>query len=304
LAALQSIVHEMPPDIAAEVIIAELRTGDNAPTDLEFVVGSEGVMAETPTYRTALLDLLGQTDPAQSADYARELMTATVDPDEYSLALRNLAWANAGEQLDAELQERFAAMLGRQDWRRSPSTGYLEAFDVAVATTSIGQVARLLEFPPDPGYPSEDKVGRAAFVALDRIMQRAPGKVVEAFRQDPGLLAEAPVHRASIMSRLDVRQADQSALLRDYLRRQDHGAGELAYFADIFPNGNHFAGYRLVTPWQRGPSMSQVEELDRATLATTTAWVADPQFAAVKQTLSSVVERLREFSRPAEQAPE
>jgi hypothetical protein len=298
LAALKALVHDADPDVAATALIAALRSGEDAESGLAYVIGEEGVMAETPTYRTALLDLLGQTDPVQSMEYARELMSTTGAPDEYSLALRNLAWANMEGDLDGELQGWFGAMLQRQDWRQSPTPGYLEAFDVAVATGSLSQVSEVIATSPAPEAENEALVGRAAFVALDRLTVADASRVVAAFRRDPSLLSTAPVHRASILSRLDVRQPEQAALIREYLQRNDHGEGELEYFAEIFPNGNYFSSYRLITPWQSGLSMEEMGQLDRATLETFKTWMADPAFAGSRQHLQSVVTRLEEFAQP------
>jgi hypothetical protein len=304
LAALKGQVHNADPAVAAAAIISALESGEDGQTGLSYVVGSEGVMAETPTYRTALLDLLGQTDPFRSAEYSRKLMSDTNSQDEYSLALRNLAWTNAHGRLDAELQDWFGAMLLRDEWRQSPTLGYLEAFDVATATGSLTQVADVIETLPDPVRDGEKLVGRAAFVALDRMMMADPSKVVESFLKDPALLAKSPVQRASIMSRLDLRNPEQKALLRDYLRRSDHAKGELAYFAEIFPNGNYLSSHRLITPWQSGLSMDQLAELDRITSLTLKAWMADPAFAGLKDHLQAVISRLDEFaSEPQETSP-
>ncbi len=295
---LKAQVHDAPPDAAAASIIAELRTGEDAATGLAYAVGAEGVMEETPSYRTALLDLLGQTDPFLSADYARELMADTASADEYSMALRNLAWANFGGQLDNELRGYFSAMVARDDWRKNPTTGFLEAFDVAVATQSVDQVVNIIgEIPESATENDLLLVGGAAFVALDRLIVANPSKLVEAFRSNPQLLSDEPVHRASIMSRLDVRKADQAALLRDYLKKREHGAGELEYFAEIFPNTNYFSSHRLITPWQSGLSISEVDQLDRATVQALTAWLSDPKLSKSAPYLQSIITRLESFTR-------
>jgi hypothetical protein len=297
LRGLKTQVHDAPPDIAAAAIIAELRTGEDAATGLRYAVGEEGVMSETPSYRTALLDLLGQTDPAQSEKFSRELMANTNLADEYSLGLRNLAWANFGGQLDNELRGYFSAMVARDDWRRNPTSGFLEAFDVVVATQSVDQAVDIFRDVPASAAKEDLLVGRAAFVALDRLMVANPSKLVEAFRANPELLSDEPVHRASIMSRLDVRQSDQAALLRDYLKNREHGAGELEYFADIFPNANYFSSHRLITPRQSGLSISEVDQLDRATAQILVAWLSDPELSNSAPFLQSIITRLESFTR-------
>ncbi len=298
LSNLKAEVHRLDPREAAAAIIDALKSGEDCATGLSYVIGPEGVMNEAPTYRTALLDLLGQTDPFESAAYSRELMSETGSADEYSLGLRNLAWANFRGRLDGELQNRFSAMLARPDWRQSPTAGYLEAFDVVAATGGVRQAAEIIEAIPAPGGETDQLVGRAAFVALDRLMVADPSRVVAAFRAEPDLLSGSSIHRASLMSRLDVRQPDQAALLRDYLQRVDHGGGELPYFAEIFPNGNYFSSHRLITPWQSGLSMTEISQLDQATAATLRVWAADPAFAGSKKHLESIVARLSELAVP------
>ena len=46
----------------------------DASMGLGFKIGAHGVLTETPTLRTYLLDYLGQIDPAAAADYARVIL--------------------------------------------------------------------------------------------------------------------------------------------------------------------------------------------------------------------------------------
>ncbi len=289
----KTTVHAAPLDASAEAIIALLETREDAPTGLDFVVGPEGVMDESPTWRTALLDLLGQTDPFQFVHYMRTLLASATSPDEYALALRNLGWANPGGKLDGEIRGYFSAMLSRPAWRESPSTGYLEAFDLAVATGAVGEAVAALD--PAQGK-TESSVSRAAFVALDRIMLRNPDGVVSEFEKNPDFLSRSPYHRASILSRLDVRQPGQSALLARYFLRSDHAPGELEYFSELFPNGNRFASHRLVTSPEGKGSIGDMNVLDRATVEVLRGWLGAPEFNGRRGELEKVITRLEGFS--------
>jgi len=243
-----------------------------------------------------LLDLLGQTDPALSAELSREVLRATDSADEYALALRNLAWINHDRRLDAELLAWFRGLLGRTQWMAEPSAGFLEAFDVAVDLGAAAEMAGVLaSTAPDPSSP----VDRAAFIALDRIMITEPPEVLEPFSRNPAFLAASPMHRASLLSRLDVRDPRQQEALADYLLRFPHTAGELEYFSRVFPNGHRFVGHRLVTSPEPVPSIAEIEELDRATLALLEAWTSDPAFASRTADLRAMAERLR-TGRPAD----
>lgn len=292
LADLKKAVHAESPDEAARQLIALLESGIDRSTGLEFLVGSEGVMEETPTLRTALLDLLGQTDPFLSADYARRILATTNSPDEYALALRNLGWANSDGALDGELRGYFERMLGRADWTARPTDGFLEAFDLAVATKAVDAVAPSITRPAAGG----ERQAEAAFLALDRIMLADPSAVVAAFRANPSFLSESPTHRASLLSRLDVRQPDHSRLLRDYLLRPDLGAEELEYFTRLFPNGNRVVGHRLVTGEEPGGSAADVALIDRATLGTLGSWLNDPAMASRRTEIEKMVSRLQDLT--------
>lgn len=290
---LKKLVHAAAPDEAAAAIISLLDSGQDAPTGLGFVVGPEGVMDESPTWRTALLDYLGQTDPSQFIAYSRVLLGTTASPDEYAMSLRNLGWGNINGRFNEEIRGYFAAMLARPDWKQQPSAGYLEAFDLAVESGAVNEVASVLNAGTAEGEPV---VSRAAFVALDRIMLRSPDKLVGKFLSDPAFLSATPLHRASLLSRLDVRKPEQADLLARYLQRSDHAPGELEYFSDLFPNGNRFASHRLVTTPEEGGSIADMQDLDRASLETVRGWMVDPEFASHWGELAKIVARLEDAS--------
>lgn len=287
---LKKRVHALSPDEAALAIASLLRSGVDYETGLYFAVGSEGVMDEAPTLRTLLLDLLGQTDPAISAEVSREVLGSTNSADEYALALRNLAWINHDRRLDGELLGWFRGMLGRTEWRAQPSDGFLEAFDAAVDLGAATEMAGVLgSTARDPSSPLD----RAAFIALDRITINEPQEVLVSAVKDPSLLAASPMHRASLLARLDIRDPRERETLADYLLSFPHAEGELQYFARIFPNSNRFVGHRLITPSEPVPSIAQIEELDRATLGLLESWAQDPAFASRASELSAMTERLR-----------
>lgn len=290
LAELRRVVHLLPPEQAAEALIAFLETGDDRTTGLGFEIGAEGVMRETPTVRTAVVDLLGQTDPLQSVAYSRRIIEATDSPDEYALALRNLAWSFPGAVPREELVAAFMSMLARGEWTARPSRGFLEAFDVAVVTGSAGDLSPLLKNQPLGGL--EPPLSRAAFVALDRMVLRDPAALAEKFKGDPSFLANAPFHRASLIARLDPRDAAQKDLLVSYLLRPDHAPGELEYFAEVFPNPNRFASNRLVTAPEAGGSIAEQAALDRAVLEVVGQLLDEPDASAAKPTLRAIREKL------------
>ena len=308
LAALQDLkkqVHDLPPDVAAATLVALLRSGEDAPTGLGFVVGDEGVLAESPRYRVALLDLLGQTDPDTAVAYSRSILAETTQPDEYALALRNLAWLDHEGTLTAEVSSRFSAMLDRTDWLAAPTTGYLEAFDIAVAVggnAMISELSSVLRLTTHDPAVDRAKIDRAAFIALDRIMQREPDSIAALFTADPTFLDFAPNHRASLLSRLDPASPSGQKTLRTYLQSIPPAGEELAYFIKIFPNPNSFEGNRLVTSWETSSTpTTSITRRDQAALAFVETLLTESTYvdlAPPLQTLRTRLLTLHASSRP------
>lgn len=298
LADLKKQVHDLPPEVAAATLIALLKLGDDAPTGLAFVVGSEGVLEESPSYRVALLDLLGQTEPDAIVSYSRSILSETTRPDEYAIGLRNLAWLNHEKQLDREIIGAFTTLLDRTDWRTAPTAGYLEAFDVAVAIggpSMLAQLVSVLRLTTPDGRVTEPGVNRAAFIALDRIMLREPDLVAGVYVADPSFMDFAPNHRASLLSRLDPASPTQAQALRTFLQSTPADGPVLNYFARIFPNENYFDGNRLVTSWAP-PGPDRVGDRDARVLTFVNTLIADPAYARVAPALQTIRDRLKSLT--------
>jgi len=295
LADLADSVAAADSIIAAQSLIAFLETGRDAVTGLGFQVAEGGTLSEAPSLRVATLDFLGRTGAPQAADYAIEVMDATAVADEYSVALRNLAW---GVEDTSEVGSRFSDMLDRDAWLSEPTAGFMEAFDVAVAVGGPQMVRELSQVVlGESEIPTRETplLNQPAFIALDRLVMRDPDAVVEAFRSDPELLAWAPTQRASLLSRLDVRNKDQRTLLENYLLSPNHGPDEMGYFENIFPNVNGIDGNRLVT---ESTEIRNVAEIDNATRAVLTEWQGDSRFAGVRPILETIAQRLNQNSGP------
>ena len=59
---------------------------------------------------------------------------------------------------------------------------------------------------------------------------------------------------------------EQRDLFVRYLTAASHGAGELEYFAKIFPNQNYLHGHRFVTGDEATPSIAEVAATDSLVL--------------------------------------
>ena len=255
---LREGIRQARDDEAAAAIIAFLKTGEDAATGLTFIVGPDGMMDTVPTLRLALLDLLPSLDPTAALNVARELMDKRTSPDEYAISLRNLAWNDLDGDLRDELTTRFFDLL-KTPWLEQPTAGLLESFDVPVEIGGIPMFNELISLTTRS--PQQKAVNQAAFISLDRMVQRDPS-LLNAALADPAWMASAPQQRASLLSRLDITQPDQRATFLRYISSVPHGEGELDYYARIFPNANFLYGNRLVTTDSPAPSISDVAASD------------------------------------------
>lgn len=296
LRALRTGLLAEPEDESVEAIVAFLESGEDAVTGLPFVVGPDGVMAVVPTLRTALMDLLPTLDPLVALDVARDVMKRRSSQDEYALALRNMAWNDLDGDMREELGSRLKEMLEIRPWLENPSSGFLEAFDVALEIGGPGWFSALSDVAENGVAGDKPELSKAAFVALDRMVLRDPSLLVTA-GFGTGWMDFAPKPRAALMSRVDVTQPEQRALFVEYLNSGSHGPGELEYFADLFPNGNILHGHRLVTADEETPSIAGRQALDRRFLEVVETLLKSASGPA-KETLIEIETRLRGYVRP------
>ena len=261
LSELRDTIRSAPEEVAAAAVVAFLKSGDDAPTGLPFEVGPEGMMEAIPSVRSALLDLLPSLDPMVALAVAREIMDQRTSADEYALALRNMAWNDLDGDLKSELSKRFMDLL-KSPWLEQPSAGFLEAFDIAVEVGGGAMFDRLVALAGEATAKSNSAASRAAFMSLDRMIVRDRALLTAAFSADGGWLEFAPLQRASLMSRLDLTEPGQREVFSRYLATTSHAAGELEYFAKVFPNENFLYGHRLVTADEATPTIDEVKAAD------------------------------------------
>lgn len=304
----QAILEELRAGIrsadsqeAAAAIEDFLKTAKDAPTRLPFVVGPEGLLDLAPTLRTALLDLLGALDPILALEVSRRVMDEMKSPDEYALALRNLAWNDVDGDLRSELSGRLEQMLAFGDWASKPSSGFLEALDASVEISSKQAFDSVVGVDIQAVGSSNSSLSRAAFVALDRMVLRNPDLLVDAFDADPALRGLPAEQRASLMSRLDVTDPKQRETLVHYLSTTTHGDGELDYFSRLFPNGNYLHGNWLITSGEPTHSIDSRLAADKAVLGEIEKLAASPINQAGREALQRIRERMGKIV--AEPAP-
>ncbi len=288
---------------ATEAILAFLKSGKDAKTNLPFKVGPEGILETSPSLRIALLDLIASLDPIAGADLARQLMDERKSPDEYAIALRNLSWTDLEGDTHEEISTRFKEMIAQDEWLKKPTRGFLEAFDVAVEVSSSEMLATMADLHHDAFKSKNDGVARAAFIALDRIALREPSHLTGLLGSEVNAPKMLPDQRASIMSRLDITDSAHRDVFVRYLNASIHGPTELNYFGSLFPNGNYIKGNRLITSDDPSLSIDERYQADLKVIAELDRIAAGNLQPGAKETLEKIRGRLVQLTTPPKKSP-
>ena len=295
LALLRQSLASRPASEASAAIRRFLDSKADAATGQGFKIGAKGFLSEAPTLRTFLLDFFGQIDPVAAAEYARVILGIKDSPDEWAVALRNLATGDPSAEGRALLRQKAGEMLQYWPWQQNPSTGYLEAFDVAVYLGGTGLVPALTELVRMQDNPA---VAHAAYLALDRLAIDEPAALLGALEADPSLMQGREQTRANYFARADVRDPQQRQVLESYLLDPRTSSQELQQFAGLFPNANYMVSQNLLTPTPT-PDHAALTGRDAASLQAVQDWLADPRFANLQRPLQKVQQRLEDFARQA-----
>jgi hypothetical protein len=263
----------------------------DASTGLGFKIGAHGALTEAPTLRTYLLDYLGQIDPAAAADYARVILNSKDSPDEWALALRNLADGDASPAAHALLEQKTLELLNYNAWQQNPSTGYLEAFDTAVYLGGTDLLPALADLARRQDNPA---VAHAAFLALDRSVINDPTTLLATMLAQPGLMQGRDQMQADFFARADVRDPQQRQLVENFLLSPQTSPAGLQQFAGVFPNANYMVSQNLLTPTPT-PDSASLAARDAGSLLAVQQWQSDPRFAGVRPQLEQINARLGEF---------
>jgi hypothetical protein len=147
-----------------------LASHEDAAINQALTVGPGGTLTGAPTLRLFLLDILGQlarlTRSGDAATISRQILANKDSPDEWALALRNVAWGEAGLASFSRGENARDAQL-RTVARDTPTAGLLQAFDVAVYSGD----PRLLTTFSELAQSGQAAIERAAIVALDRLAE-------------------------------------------------------------------------------------------------------------------------------------
>lgn len=276
------------PAAAMAALLEELRRGMDAPTGLDFRVGSKGNLATWPTWRTWLLDVLGQVDPASAAAHSAEVYARRNSADEWSLAMRN-EWRGLDPSKRAPaVRERARELISASDWIQRPTPGFLEGVDASVATLAWDF---LPQFETWLGPDSSPELRQAGWVALEKLALENPSDFLPALAANASWLSSQPLLRAGLMARADIGDERQRLAVEAYLCRSDLAAAEADKFFSLYPNVNAPIAHTLMSTL-RVPGIAEIAQRDRAALGKVREWRARPDYARWAEGLAAAETRL------------
>ena len=248
LDALRSAIQQADPLVAIAAIRQFLASKEDAPTGLRFKVGQGGGLVEAPSLRTFLMDQLGsistQAGTVDAAEVGRDTLSAMTSPDEWAVAMRNVAWSDpAGSK--AFLAGKARELIDYAPWQQLHTGGYMEAFDVAAYS---GDASLLSDLAPLAHEPSA--LQQAALVAMDRLSALSPDKVSSYLNSHSDLLSDLPLIRADYMGNVDLSDPAQLAQAEVYLQRPDVSLEEKTKFLARLGLPAGFVSNNLLTPPQ------------------------------------------------------
>lgn len=309
LAALQSANHD--PDHGVEALLGDLRetlrqspaklaitaiqrflaSGRDAATGLDFAVGEAGTLEGSPTLRVFLMDELGQlargTGDGTAREVARGVLETKNSADEWAISLRNVAWAE-GQSATPFLASKLHEMLAHTPWRENPTSGMLEAFDVAVYARETSFVPSFTDLLRTDRLPLQ----RAAGVALDRLAEAAPLAVMDYFNRNPDALADRPLLRADYFAKADLSDPAQRHAVETYLSRPDVSLPEKSKLLSGIAEPASFVSDNLLS----GPPPAEPGLARRAGLLTATDdWLRSGRYGELQSQIEQLQTQLREM---------
>ena len=234
-------------------------------------------------------------DRQAAGRYAEIILSSMDSPDEWAISLRNYAMANSTPDARAFLEQKMQELLRHEPWQNNPSTGYLEAFDVAVHLGGTHLMPPLTQLVRQHDNPA---VAHAAYLALDRLTISSPAATLEHLLNATDAMQGREQTRANYFARANVADPEQRHVLENYLLAPDRSAAELETFAGLFPNANYMVSPNLLTQ-TRTPERAALVALDAEALRTVQAWLEDSRFSNLRPRLERIRLRLEEFVRQA-----
>lgn len=293
---LKARFDSLPAQQAADGIAHVLSSESiDAPTGISYSISKGGRLSGHPTIRVALLDWLGQYDEEIGGEISRQILAKQTHPDEWSIALRNLAWSDTSLEMRDLILEKTIELLNIPEWSAEPSIGFLEAFDVFVFAEASEYTDLLCGLVIDTSENARAQA-YAAYTALDRLLMIDTASMLEQLLANPELLSTRPAMVANMVARADLRMPEERALVRDYVLSQDRSAVELRAFTEVFPNANFSISYNLLSG-NTHLEQDEIRDRDLVSLGVVQEWIVDPRFSGILPYLERIEKRLVQFTQ-------
>lgn len=287
--------------VSAEEAVAEiegfLATGEDKVTGIDFEIGSGGMLKGSPTLRVLLLNLLLEINPAAAARIGREILKEATTADEWAVALRNVARGEAESANNDYLRGKAEELITNPEWRKNPSIGFLNAFDILVYTGATESSALLSDLIKNKDRPD---LAHAGFLTLDRLVQQKPVEMLTRLTADRALQESRPEMTAQQFARADLRDEEQRAIVKSWMLDPARTATELRNFASTYPNNNKMISNNLLTTSEESVSGVDLNAHDRQVLKIVREWRTDPSFESRSEYLESMEFRISQFIRSAD----
>lgn len=300
---LKEALLAMPAEEATALTRGFLGSGRDFKTGLAFDIAADGSLATWPTFRCFLLDVLPVIHASAAAEVGKEILGTPTSPDEWALALRNVAQGRPLAENADFLRSKTEQLIANPAWQAQPSIGYLNSFDVLVHVEALESAPLLSDLV---GRKDRKDLAHAGFLTLDRLVLRRPVEMLSRLADDRELREARPEALAQQFARADVRQTAQREILKAWLLDPVRTPVELHAFASIYPNSNRFVSNNLLSK-DDAPSGADLAQHDQAALQVLSAWAGDSAFEPVREYLDLSVSRLEGFIKgsgaPASPAP-
>ena len=181
LSKLSGLLSSMDQAESVRWIREFLATGEDRITGLSFVIGADGQLNEWPTLRTFLIDRMLALDPEAAATLSREILASPTSSDEWAVCLRNIGRAEDGSNNQDFLRTKTEELIRNPEWMKTPSIGYLNAFDVFVHIGADASTPLLSELVQ---RKDRKDLAHAGFLTLDRLVQRKPAEMLTRLAAD------------------------------------------------------------------------------------------------------------------------
>ncbi len=288
LAEFRKWVLEQAAEVASSSIIKFLNTHLDADTFGNFKVGKTGFLKDFPSLRIALLDMLEEINPQAALGYSKVLLVDSQHPEEWAVSLRSLAKYGKSDSDKTYLNNKLSELVLNDNWQETPTSGFLQAFDVVAYS---GEIAHLYELEALFKDPVNKAVAHASVLSIDRFHRVNPLVGASLIVSNNDYLDTKTGFRASLMARVDLREEGADVLVTQYLSDSNRSLKERISFVKQFPNLNTAFSHNLITGDQlftqgemRSRSVAAYELLNELRV--------DPIYADIEDSLNESINRL------------